>query len=404
MKSICFLLIIICLNGYSQSSNDSISAVRTDRRFYQGVKNTSFYQLSWIESFNLRDSVKSITTYFPTVNDTEIIRKTQINQKYYPYTEFNKNGNISKLLVLAPADGFNLYRTIENVEKLKNTRFFYNDGKKQITNINYTWDNKDLLNKSRFKIKNNISYPAYDGRKINLDNYIIYPEDSLRENSFKIKKVKYEYSFNENGTIACENKSAYRTDGNLEGLKEKIDRISNNLLSKQFEVFYNYDSKNNLVSQDVKLIEGPDTNNDYEYPFLNGELSSGAKIIYKYDEFDRLTELKVSYPNVENYLSEKYTYHPSQNYILKVNRYNSNGFPNSIANLIEYTYNSLGDVIEVFYYGEERYREYWKKKQYYDYEYDSHDNWVKCTMFLDGTKSKEPNVIAVRKIEYYNDK
>ena len=43
------------------------------------------------------------------------------------------------------------------------------------------------------------------------------------------------------------------------------------------------------------------------------------------------------------------------------------------------------------------------KYRYYDYDYDKHNNWIRCSMFLEGTHEGEPSIILEREIEYYNE-
>jgi hypothetical protein len=305
------------------------------------------------------------------------------------------------------------YRTIEDVEHIKSKTKFDCDEYKCVKNINFIYDSEDFAVKSKYKVKNNIVYPAYDGRTISLNNYIVSPIPDPSLNRRYIEKIKYDYVFNSNGRKDCESLFFYFHEGtyddSITDLKKKVDSVSNSGIEKEIGHldFYNeYDKNNNLISQQSAVIEGPNRNFGSQYPLLDGNFSPNEKILYTYDNLDRLIELKIDYKDYSeafNYLTETYTYHPTLNYISKVKRYTCNIFPNSKRNLTELSYNSLGDVIEVNYNNKDgNFDKFLPKKQYYEYEYDKHNNWTKCTIFMEGTKDIAPNLVINRVIEYFN--
>lgn len=358
----------------------------------------------FLDSFHLNDSVKSVTTYFSKIETKNTDLNSKINLKIYPFIEFDKFGNLISLIQTGGLN-YNIYKDIESIEKLKQIKFTT----RGIRKFNYYTDEKDRIEKSKYYLNKNTLYPAFDGNKIKLNTYTIFQKDSMNNKYMisndrsKISYIKYEYVYNTNGTINNEMKLMFTLSVNDTNWKKEVDSISINFKNPTYyRTNYSYNNDAKLICQDVEFSYSNTSSYTSESPFLDGLLYNGAEINYFYDELDRLAELKVIYSNNEIYLSEKYTYHPTQNYLSKVLRYKCNGFPNAIANLTEYTYNSFGDVVEVNYYNEKgNFNKYLPKKQYYEYEYDKYNNWTKCSMFSEALKEKEPNLVVVRLIDYF---
>ena len=58
----------------------------------------------------------------------------------------------------------------------------------------------------------------------------------------------------------------------------------------------------------------------------------------------------------------------------------------------EFVPNYLGQYIDVE-----------ARTRFYDYEYDSHNNWIKCYIYLEGTKEGGPTLISEKKLVYYDE-
>lgn len=100
---------------------------------------------------------------------------------------------------------------------------------------------------------------------------------------------------------------------------------------------------------------------------------------------------------------QEYSYHPTKDYLEKVKCYVTG--PGEVSNPTKrfvMTYNEQGDLIEKAFTPNYPQQILTEKIRYYSYEYDSHKNWIKCNMYLEGTKEEEPSLAAERKIEYYN--
>lgn len=164
---------------------------------------------------------------------------------------------------------------------------------------------------------------------------------------------------------------------------------------------FTYNAKGQVVNQ--KIIPGS-FGIDMSYTDLGTECGfcEDLQLKYAYDQFGRITQVAM-YGCGEIVAQEDYVYHPTKDYVEKVKCYVTG--PGSIENAnekFEKTYNEQGDIVKKEFipglgglglYGETR---------YYTYEYDSHNNWIKCNMFLEGNQDGEPTLVAERKIEYYN--
>ncbi|MFD1601905.1 hypothetical protein ACFSJW_17815 [Flavobacterium artemisiae] len=100
---------------------------------------------------------------------------------------------------------------------------------------------------------------------------------------------------------------------------------------------------------------------------------------------------------------EEYTYHPVEDYVNEVRCYITGlgGIANPTKSFKK-TYNEKGDIIKKEFIPDNPEQKLKQKERYYTYEYDIHNNWIKCNMYLQGTKEGEPTLVAERKIEYYN--
>ncbi|HWR94280.1 MAG TPA: hypothetical protein VN192_03675, partial [Flavobacterium sp.] len=123
---------------------------------------------------------------------------------------------------------------------------------------------------------------------------------------------------------------------------------------------------------------------------------------YKYDTQGRMIQA-LFYGHGQTIAKEDYIYHPTKDYIQKVKCYvtGPGGDINPTKNFIK-TYNEQGDIIEKEFIPDYPEQNIYPRIKYYSYEYDSHNNWIKCNMFLEGTPEGEPSLVAERKIEYYN--
>lgn len=402
------LLIFCCsLNCNSQDITNSISGIRVDKNYYQGINNIGLIYFGFVDSFHLNDSVKSVTTYFSKIETKNNELNSKINLKIYPFIEFDKFGNLISLIQTGGLN-YNIYKDIESIERLKQIKYTT----RGIRKFNYYTDEKDRVEKSKYYLKKNTPYPAFDGNKIKLNTYTLFQKDSmdnkymLSNDKYLISYAKYKYVYNTNGTINNEMKLMFSLKVNDTNWKKEVDSISMNFKNPTYyKTNYSYDNDAKLICQDVEFNYSKTSSYTDESPFLDGLLSDGAEINYYYDEKERLNEVIFTYPRrklyqTQNYLTEKYFYDSTKNYIYKVIR---NQYDKGSCNT-EFNYNSFGDVIKVTYVAENsNNQKYMEKNQVYEYEYDKNNNWIKCKIFFEGTNQTEPNFIVERKIEYYSE-
>jgi hypothetical protein len=182
--------------------------------------------------------------------------------------------------------------------------------------------------------------------------------------------------------------------------KETLNKKYNEDDLKTRKIF-SYNEKGQVVNQ--KIIAGP-YGKEMAYTDMGTECGfcEDLQLKYAYDQLGRLTQV-IMYGCGKIVVQEDYSYHPTKDYVEKVKYYVTG--PGDISNPTKRfvkTYNEQGEIIKKEYvldYPEQRFQE---KVRYYSYEYDSHNNWIKCNMYLEGIKEGEPSLVAERKIEYYN--
>lgn len=164
---------------------------------------------------------------------------------------------------------------------------------------------------------------------------------------------------------------------------------------------FTYNDKGQVVNQ--KIMAGL-WGKKMAYTDMGSECGfcDDLQLKYAYDQIGRIIQV-IIYGCGKIVVQEDYIYHPTKDYVEKVKFYVTG--PREMSNPTKrfvMTYNEQGDIIKKEYvpdYPEQRFKE---KTRYYTYEYDSHNNWIKCNMYLEGTKEGEPTLVGERKIEYYN--
>ncbi|WP_173966501.1 hypothetical protein, partial [Flavobacterium collinsii] len=171
------------------------------------------------------------------------------------------------------------------------------------------------------------------------------------------------------------------------------------------KISFFYNEKDQVVNQ--KIVSGPMNEGQIKsvvFDALNTEYGfcNDLQLKYKYDDQGRMTQA-LFYGEGQTISREDYVYHPTKDYVETVKYYvtGPGEISNPTKNFIK-IYNEQGDVVEKEFILDFPEQTLDVKKFYYTYEYDSHNNWIKCNMFLEGTPSGEPTLVAERKIEYYN--
>jgi len=358
-------------------------------------QNSNRYNLFYSEKneINLKGSVKSSHTFYSKINENlpkNIKNAIQVNNGapwVYPYLELYKNG--SQKIAVNGIPNFGLT----------------NLSLKEV-NVNYSnYDSKDLEKKESKKT----SYKKYPQNsdyylllKPNVDKYTFSKYlDSKGTNEVYQKDLiqnLYVYQYDNKGRIKEE----------LEYVLDPIDSVPLKKYNAQYfdiKILFFYNEKDQVISQ--KIVSGPENEEQiksYSFNALNTEYEfcNDLQLKYKYDNQGRMTQVLL-YGDGKTISKEDYIYHATKDYVEKVKFYvtGPGEISNPTKNFVK-TYNEQGDMIEKEFILDFPEQTLAVKKLYYTYEYDSHNNWIKCNMFLEGTPDGEPTLVAERKIEYYN--
>jgi len=325
---------------------------------------------------NLKGSVKTLRffyTYFkedlPEYEKSHLYYKNDIRGNFY--YEFNQFGHVTASLLFLK-DSID-----EPVDRKKLSRTIY--------------EYNDLELKKKYTLKHQL-YPSYR-------DYVLLDHVNLAKNNYD-QNICYSYTYSiKNNKIIKEDEylsvTPYGDTLNQDGVKELIQ-------SKK----YFYDKKGNLIKQE--LFPGKDEHfNTIDMMDTETSYCKDTHVAYSYDSQNRL--IKVVLTSCGNVVeSEEYTYHKTKGYITTLKRFILNPTYSSypVNNMVA-TYNEHGDITEMHFILEGDNNPTWTRigldavHRYYEYEYDKHNNWIKCKLYLLGTKD-QPTAIAERRIEYYN--
>jgi len=326
---------------------------------------------------NLKDSVKAVRffyTYFkkdlPEYERSLLYLKNDIRTPFY--YAFNQRGLVTAYLLFLK-DSIN--QPIDK-NKLSRYKYYY----------------RDVELKKDYKLRRQI-YLSY-GNFVKLDK-VLLAKTEYDENLYR----GFEYTAQNNKLIEEKEFVNFTIYGDT--LNGEV-ALGDLMQTKK----YFYDDRGNLVKQQFspgnKEEPGTLTIMDTETPYCDD-----TRIDYSYDSKDRLTKVVLTSCGkvVE---SEEYTYHSVKGYISTLRRYIQNPtYSRYPTNNMVAQYNEYGDIVEMHMIVKNDTKPPKTKiklepvHRYYEYEYDNHNNWIKCKLYLMGTK-EEPTAIAERIIEYYN--
>jgi hypothetical protein len=333
------------------------------------------------EYHNLRDSVKEVkfrhSFYRKGLTDEEkwtfyLIRDT----KYSPIRVFNSDGLLQ----------FSNSSMPDTIYKVTNLR----------TVSEYQYHNKEINLNEIPKLKHKFYYPLSDDYLLNhVDRNVMgYVGGS---NNRRLLEWLYNFNFDEKNRIKemKEYVPIHLEDTILSGKMVKEDiwlRIVN---------FYN--DKDLVIKQ--KMIRGPkdDFDSSFELSLETVYFCDDVELRYSYDNQDRMTRV-VFYGCEKIVLQEDYVYNDTQDYVEQVTYFMNGRLAGFVLPTTRFVkkFNQYGDVVETNYIPDyEGQSDPKMRPHYYTYEYDKHNNWIKCYMYLEGTKEGEPTMIAERQIEYY---
>ena len=344
---ILLLFLSLSLNCFSQLKTNNQNGINKD-----------LYRL------NLNDSVKSVVydrTFYkedlPAYEIDHIPDVVILRQNSYESYEFNKYGLISR---------------------------HFSDS--------LVYDPKDLHNNFKYELNKKVYRVPDFTEMANLNmqnvNKVTFKRSSCFENLGP--DFAYKYNFDKNGKITAQKEYFVNKDN------------SNNIIETQLYQTkkYIYDLKGNLVQQRL-INEGEYKENNY-YTEKDG---AHEKWIYEYDVKNRLikvTEMYAVEPQEvqEPPIVQKYKYHPTENYVTEVEIFYDHGFGiYGTYKKAKFYYNKNADITACEYLNDNLPKQ---EKVFYEYEYDSHNNWIKCKLRYN---SMQHEVIksTKRKIVYYGN-
>jgi hypothetical protein len=199
----------------------------------------------------------------------------------------------------------------------------------------------------------------------------------------------YKYNFDKNGKITAEKEYFVQKDASTNMIETELYQTKK----------YIYDLKGNLVQQRL-FYEGEYKNDNY-YTEKDG---AHEKWLYEYDVKNRLikvTNMGAVNPQVEQEpnIEQKYKYHPTENYITEVEIFNEDGFGYGKYKKAKFYYNKNADITACEYVNDYLNKQ---EKVFYEYEYDSHKNWIKCKLRYNSMQDEVIKSIK-RKISYYGN-
>lgn len=327
---------------------------------------------------NLKDSVKSVrfiyTKYkegLSVYDQSRIYLENDIRTD--SYLEFTETGDIAaKTMFLKEID------QIINKDSLD--EYIYND--------------ETITTKTKYIVYSPYILPVYyDG---------VLKPDVIKFSKFQYRNQQTFFRYEiKNDKIIVEKKYSNFTS-------DSIFRDESDESFLVYKMLYLYDK--NILSEQ-KIIPGQKGKRVGSIAIMGTQAPycDDTGLQYSYDAKWRITKAVV-FSCKKIVASEEYTYHPSENYITTLKRYiadpSLSSYPSK--NMIA-EYNEYGDITHMHFVIENDTSPPQKKigieplDRYYEYDYDNHNNWIRCRLYLMGDRD-EPTVIAERKIEYYNDK
>lgn len=373
MKKTIFFLLILSLaipNIIAQNKPD-----------YCGIQASKNYLGT---ALNLKDSVKSVRFFYSHIREgmskkekDRAMMRNFIRNLFY--IEFDKYGMFSK-----------------EIQFSKNKDFADDVVDDRWIDI-YEYDELDRHEKSKYSVK----YPQHYNVHINQKVLLNHLKRKLRLDVTYINTYIYDKSRN-----ISEQKSYHIIDKTL-----NVSYDESNLYSR---TTYKYDVYYRLIKQEFFPGAHGVEIRSLDLMSINVGFCEGVHLAYEYDDKDRVISTTLACGDVVKQRDD-YSYHPEKNYVQTIKRYlKPVGTSGYYTNNTLLTYNEHEDLIAVKFINNPK--EYWDPtpertttwdggplEMTYDYDYDSHNNWIKCRMYLQENK-EEPTIIAERVIEYFDKK
>lgn len=322
------------------------------------------------------------------------------------YLRLNESARISSnkaLLKDVPASDIQMYKymLVDKYGSIKTIQ--RGEAKNYISDVNhkvshdYQYDENDRITKSKYKTSLKPYYPVSNQNLLLKFNKKYVRKNVQKDINGKViqeyDSEVYVYKYDNLGKVVEE--KAYIVYRFGEVIKDTLPNNKDLFTTKIFS----YDTKGQVINQ--KISKGgfsdqiPYTDMDTESAFCDD-----LQLQYKYDLKGRILQTTM-FGCGRIIDKEEYSYHPTKDYVDLVKYYVTGPGEMLTKNFIK-KFNEQGDIIEKEFIPNNPEQDIRIKQLFYSYEYDSHNNWIKCNMYLEGTKEGEPTFVAERKIEYYN--
>lgn len=355
-------------------------------------KSHSLVQTSW-DYYNLKGKVNELITTFVRNYPDTLPKKIIAQYEYQNNLEYLEETATGRFLF--DKYGFLEKRFRRYKDSLYMTKILGNSRDKDI--FVYKYDSIDYK-KKREILGYKYLPPIYS------PNYISVNKTSVSNKELKNATPEYlfyTYKYDLKNSLAVEEKS-YITNKSLEEMSEieaekRINkriinhRKSDGHISKQ--TIYNSE---NIPSDGFRTIF---------IDHLKTLIPDKAKVeyYYLYDNQNRITEVKLLV-NESRLWQENYFYRPNEERPFKLDRFiQSEGTYGWFLtdNATEW-YNEFGDITKAIDFDDSGNA---IRTRFYDYKYDNQNNWIECSMYLEGKseRTEKPTIVAHRTITYYPD-
>ena len=348
----------------------------------------SLVQTDW-ERYNLKGKVQELkTTYERFYADT--LPTNVIGRYEYFRNDFD--------YIWRLPTGHNVFSEFGFLTKEQNryqdTLFIFNvlSAKRDRPVYIYIYDIQDIKEKHNLKGRYRYLYPLYDPYDIRADHKWIEEKEMLIDSTDYFNET-HDYSFDIENRI--EEERYYMGRG------EDFDDFHYKRKA------YSYDEKDRVTNVDVFYREAPYNRLPFDLQsidHLRMDINARSRMRYEYDydNNDRITEVRFRLDDAVIW-SESYRYNGSSRTPSELDRFIVSARTSGVFisdNATEW-YNEHADIVKVEYY-DNRSKEVIHTR-FYDYEYDEHNNWIVCRMYLEGAseRTENPTRIAYRTIIYY---
>lgn len=288
-----------------------------------------------------------------------------------------------------------------------------------LSNQNFGYkDSLDFVNNTKATI-GSLYFYRRDSLPLNIDYKTIYSRNIIYPGMLKLTQAFETVSANiPNEEVNIDTDSLYYRAYfyRLEEGKIKY-RLQRDILYSGFEsllpyyderVEYIYDSLNRVIRENYSYYEKVDPSDpnpimfkdSHEYHHIKVGSRDTMHKTYTYDDKGRIVQV-VMYINGNYRFEEKYNYDNNGDLISKIQidpRWKSSMMRHRSYRTV-YHYDEYGNIIRLDMHNKEKELQEQLWVDYYDF--DRHNNWQRCEMFLNHTHEGEPTLTGYRNITYY---